>query len=73
MISESQKQALARLPVQTRLELLEAISESLTSESLPVPDEHKRLLDARLKEHQASPEDGDDLDTVLARLEAADR
>lgn len=73
MITENQKHALLRLSIEQRIELVEFLSESLADVNDPVPESHKRLLDQRLAEHLADPTAGDDLDTVLARLESADR
>ncbi|MEZ5993640.1 MAG: addiction module protein [Planctomycetota bacterium] len=73
MITDTQKHALLRLSIEQRIELVEFLSESLADVDDPVPESHKRLLEQRMAEHLAEPAAGDDLDVVLARLEAADR
>lgn len=59
-----------RLPVEERLELVEAIWESIRAhpEELPLTDEVRSELDRRLAIHRADPDAAEDLDTVLERL-----
>ena len=60
------------LPVQERLELVEAIWESIRAhpEDLPVSDELRAEMDRRLALHRADSDAAEDLDVVLARLRA---
>ncbi len=53
-------QDILRLPVGKRIELVEAIWDSIAAspESLPVTEAQKRELDRRLAEHRANPQSG---------------
>lgn len=61
-----------KLPVQERLELVEAIWESIRAhpDDLPVSDEVRAEMERRLMLHRAEPDAAEDLDVVLARLRA---
>lgn len=59
-----------RLSIKERLELVEAIWESIRvhPEELPLSDEVRSELERRLAAHRADPDAAEDLDTVLERL-----
>ncbi len=63
-----------KLAPDERIELVEAIWDSVASEaaSLPVPESHRRLLDKRLTEYEANPKEGCSWEEVKARLEKLD-
>ncbi len=52
-----------------RLELIEALWDALSEEDLPVTPEERVLLDARLADLEANPEDQSPWAEVKARLE----
>jgi putative addiction module component (TIGR02574 family) len=52
-----------------RLELIGAIWDALPHAKLPVTEAEKQLLDARLADAEANPEDESPLSDVAARLE----
>ena len=60
------------LSIPERLQLVEDIWDSIAEDadgaSLPVPEEHKALLDKRLAEAEADPAGGSRWDEVRARL-----
>jgi putative addiction module component (TIGR02574 family) len=60
------------LPVQERLELIDAIWESIRAnpDDLPVSEEVRTEMERRLALHRADPDAAEDLDVVLARLRA---
>jgi putative addiction module component (TIGR02574 family) len=60
------------LPVQERLELVDAIWESIRAnpDDLPVSEEVRAEMERRLALHRADPDAAEDLDVVLARLRA---
>lgn len=49
------KDEISALPVPERLELLEIIWDSLASDEIPVPESHKRALDAALDDLERDP------------------
>ena len=53
-------QAILKLPIAERIELVEAIWDSIaaTPDSLPVTEAQKRELDRRLAEYRANPKGG---------------
>jgi putative addiction module component (TIGR02574 family) len=57
------------LPPQERAEILEAVWETLPPDDLPVTDEERTLLDARMADLEAHPEDQSPWSEVKARLE----
>lgn len=63
-----------KLPVRERLDLVEAIWESIRAQpdDLPVSDEVRAEMDRRLALHRRDPDAAEDLDVVLARLRAKD-
>ncbi len=65
----------SRLEVAERIELVEAIWETLSSDpdSLPVTPEHQAELDRRLAELEANPDAGASWAEVRARLERRGR
>lgn len=60
------------LSIPERLQLVEdiwdSIAEDADSASLPVPDDHKAVLDKRLADADADPAGGSGWDEVKARL-----
>lgn len=63
-------EAAKRLSLGERVDLVEAIWDSIADEAdqLPLTPEQIRILDARLAEHQASPLAGEGWDELRARL-----
>jgi putative addiction module component (TIGR02574 family) len=61
----------ARLSIQERIELVEAIWDTIDVESasLPIPEAHKAELDRRLKDLADNPDAGSPWEEVRARLE----
>jgi putative addiction module component (TIGR02574 family) len=57
------------LPPQERIEILDAVWDTLAAEDLPVTDENRELLDARVADLEAHPEDQSPWSEVKARLE----
>ena len=57
------------LPIAERLELLDAVWETLSPEDLPVTSEDRALLDSRLADLESSPQDQSEWPEVKARLE----
>ena len=53
-------QEILKLPVTERIEIVEAVWDSIAAspESLPVTESQKRELDRRLAEHRANPQSG---------------
>ena len=62
------------LPVEERLALVDSIWESIreNADSVPVNGETKSEMQRRLALHRDDQEAADDLDVVLARLQARD-
>jgi len=62
-----------RLPVEERLRLAEDIWESIRADSdaLPLTLAQRDEIERRLAAHRADPAAGDDLATVLARIQTA--
>ena len=61
------------LPVEERMELVEAIWESISAvpEALPLTDWQKEELDRRLDELERDPDAGSTLEEVFARIRRA--
>lgn len=57
------------LSPQERVEILDAVWETLAPEDLPVTNEERELLDARMADLEANPEDQSPWSEVKARLE----
>ena len=59
-----------RLPVNEQVKLVQDLWDQITvsSEDLPIPEWHKRELEKRQKEWQASPDPGEDWDLVRQQL-----
>lgn len=59
-----------KLPVEERLELVEAIWETIRvhPDALPITDDARAEIERRLEAHRADPDAAEDLDVVLARL-----
>ena len=62
---------LLALPINRRLELMEALWDSLsaTPELVPVPDWHREVLEQRLAEDDTDPSPGEDWSQVRRRIE----
>ena len=56
------------LTPQERLELLDAVWETLSPDDLPVTDAERAVLDARMADLEARPDDQHPWPTVKARL-----
>jgi putative addiction module component (TIGR02574 family) len=61
------------LSPQERVEILDAVWETLAPEDLPVTNEERELLDARMADLEANPEDQSPWSEVKARLEQRKR
>jgi putative addiction module component (TIGR02574 family) len=63
-----------KLALNERIELVEAIWDSVALEAtnLPVPDSHLALLDERLADFESNPREGASWDEVRSRLEKLD-
>jgi putative addiction module component (TIGR02574 family) len=61
----------AKLSVSERIELVEAIWDTIAEEtvSIPIPEAHKEELDRRLKDLAENPDAGSPWEEVRARLE----
>lgn len=68
MIDASLISKVNSLSVAERLELIGVVWESFSSIDVPVSDEDKALLDARLSDIEKSPEDESPWSEVQARL-----
>ena len=73
MIDESLLARVTSLNPVDRLELIGAVWDTLTPDDLPVTDAERVLLDARLADMEAHPEDQSPWPKVKARLERASR
>ncbi len=58
-----------KLSPSERLQLIEALWETLSEEDIPVTPEERALLDARLADLEANPDDQSPWSEVKARLE----
>jgi putative addiction module component (TIGR02574 family) len=58
-----------RLPARERLQLIDALWQTLSEEDIPITAEERALLDARLADFEANPEDQSPWREVKARLE----
>lgn len=58
-----------RLPPHERIELIDAVWETLSPEDLPVSAEERTVLDARMLELEAHPEDQSPWSDAKLRLE----
>ena len=58
-----------KLSLKDRLQLIEALWDSLSEEDVPVTSEDRALLDARLADFEANPGDQSPWPEVRARLE----
>jgi len=61
---------LKKLSNSEKLLLINELWDSLSSQedALPVPEFHKEILDDRLKDHEANPEEGSTWKEVKARI-----
>ena len=61
---------LRKLSNPEKLLLINELWDSLSSQEddLPVPESHKRILDKRLREHEANPETGSTWEEVKSRI-----
>jgi putative addiction module component (TIGR02574 family) len=69
MIDESLMARIVSLEPADRLELIGAVWDSLSPNDLPVTDAEKALLDARLADMEANPQDQSPWPEVKTRLE----
>ena len=69
MIDEGLLERIQRLEPVDRLELIEAVWESLASDDLPVTDAEKAMLDARLAEMESNPSNQSSWSDIKKRLE----
>lgn len=69
MIDESLLAKVASLSPADRLELIGAVCDTLPSNDLPITDAERALLDARLADMEANPDDQTPWPEVKARLE----
>ena len=69
MIDESLMAKIVSLNPADRLELIGAVWDSLSPNDLPVTDGEKALLDARLADMEANPDDQSTWPEVKTRLE----
>ena len=69
MIDESLMARIVNLEPADRLELIGAVWDSLSPNDLPVTDAEKALLDARLADMEANPQDQSPWPEVKTRLE----
>ena len=58
------------LPLDDRIEVFERLRENLRNdlELFPLSEEHKRILDERLRDMEENPDDGSPWDEVETRL-----
>jgi putative addiction module component (TIGR02574 family) len=70
-MSKSLLAQVAKLSVSERIELVEAIWDTVVDEpeALPLPDSHREELDRRLEDLERDPDAGSSWDEVRARLE----
>lgn len=73
MTKTEAKEVLFSLPVEERLELAQELWESLGEEleALPLTQEHRELLEARLDAYLANPEDVLTWSEIKAQLQTA--
>lgn len=69
MIDESLLEQIVRLEPTERLELIEAVWDSLSPDDLPVTEAERALLDARLADMELNPADQSPWADVKSRLE----
>lgn len=69
MIDESLMARIVSLNPSDRLELIGALWDSLSPNDLPVTDAERALLDARLADREANPDDQSPWPEVKSRLE----
>ena len=68
MIDATLMSQVKALSVADRIELIRAVWETLSSSEVPVSEEEKALLDARLADMEQKPEDQSPWPEVQARL-----
>ena len=73
MIDESLLAKVTSLSPADRLELIGAVWDTLSPDDLPVTEAERALLDARLADMEAHPEDQSPWPEVKARLERLSR
>ena len=69
MIHESLIEQIVRLEPTERLELIEAVWDSLSPDDLPLAEAERILLDARLADMEVNPRDQSSWADVKSRLE----
>lgn len=73
MIDESLLTKVASLSPADRLELISVVWDTLTSDDLPITSAERALLDSRLEDVEANPDDQSPWAEVRARLERINR
>jgi putative addiction module component (TIGR02574 family) len=56
------------MSVEDRIQLVSSIWDSIAKDTIPVSEEHQRILQERLKDHQANPSEGTPWREVLEKL-----
>jgi putative addiction module component (TIGR02574 family) len=69
MIDESLMEQITKLEPAERLELIEAVWDSLSPDDLPLTEADRALLDARLADMESNPDDQSSWADVKSRLE----
>ena len=69
MIDESLMAQIVSLEPRQRLELIEAVWDSLSPDDLPISEAERALLDARLADMESNPDDQSSWSDVKRRLE----
>ena len=69
MINESLLEQIVRLGPTERLELIEAVWDSLSPDDLPITEAEKALLDARLTDMELHPDEQSSWADVRSRLD----
>jgi putative addiction module component (TIGR02574 family) len=69
MIDESLMAQIVNLEPTQRLELIEAVWDSLSPDDLPISEAERALLDARLADMESNPDDQSSWSDVKRRLE----
>jgi putative addiction module component (TIGR02574 family) len=69
MIDESLMAQIVNLEPTERLELIEAVWDSLSPDDLPISEAERALLDARLADMESNPDDQSSWSDVKRRLE----
>jgi putative addiction module component (TIGR02574 family) len=68
MSEDALRARILAMSVDDRLELVTFIWNSIAEDTFPISEEHKLVLDERLKEYEANPTEGIPWDELHARL-----